>query len=113
MGGAACQVVIIDGNLAYGTVSTFKENFPSVNVNYLRAALNASCQGTLHASLYLHIEENYIAQSITDAIIASHQRVLTELPTFSGTNQQAQELVDEIATEMHDAIKETIDILNA
>jgi hypothetical protein len=110
MGGAACQIIITDGNIAYGVVNTFAENFP-VNVNYLKAALNASCQGTLHASLYLNIQEDYISSNITNAIIASHQRVLTELPVFSGTLQEAQTLVDEIATEMHDATKELIDIL--
>lgn len=110
MGGSACAAIIIDGNIGYGIVEEFGSKHPSINVFNLEAAVQASCSGILHASLYFHIEEDYskLTSEYTQPIIDLHSR-LHELKTVD--KQHAQELVDELTTKLNTATRRTIKLL--
>lgn len=104
MGGAPCLVIILDGNLAYGVISRFKEKHPSINVTKLEAAVEASCQSISFAGIYYFLkEEEHIAANYTQPIIDLHARIKNELPS---ADNDAQNLVNALANHLIEATRE-------
>lgn len=86
MGGAACEVVIIEGNIAYAVTELFQQRNPKLNTTFLEAAVKASCDGIHHASLYFEIDREdgdnspeLLTSEYTQPIIDLHRTIINDL----------------------------------
>lgn len=109
MGGGACQSIIIEGNVGYGVVETFAIANPKVNAEHLLAAIQASCQATVHASLYFIVEEEYdkFSPAYTQPIIDIHSEIVEQLPVIKGSIQHKQNFVDRLTDDLLSATRKT------
>lgn len=107
MGGAACQIIIEDGNRAYGVLNGLAEDNPQIKINMLEAAIEASCQGSHHASLYFLIEgnEEKFNDEYSQPIIEIHSYIIHQL-----VSQFNQQKVDETTTKLLKAVRKLRDL---
>lgn len=100
MGESRCQIIIIEGNLAYAATEIFAKKHPSIETAYLESAIKASCDGIHHASLYFLIEgeEDKLTDEFTDPIIAMHKQIILDLT--SRNYPINQEHVNELAIQL-------------
>jgi len=112
MGDSACQVIIIEGENALATVNIFSNKHPQVETAFLIAAIEASCEGIHHASLYFLIEdeEDKLNSTYTQPIIDLHNRIINELPEV--ISHEAQVLVDELSSKLFTAIRKTKELFS-
>lgn len=110
MGGAACLIIIEEGNLAYAISEILADKFPDIEFNFLNAAIEASCNGTHHASLYAQAEGDEIPDSFTTPLIDLHKRITTELPMVANLdlpknehNARMRKKVNELSDALMDA----------
>lgn len=116
MGAAACQEIIIEGNIGYGVVEVFSEEHPHINTFNLEAAIQASCQGALHASLYLlgEGEENKFSSDYTQPIIDIHKEIVDKLSTVNkhADKSNLQPMIDDLTSRLEAAIRKTYELFD-
>lgn len=102
MGAGACQIIIDDGNKAYGIIGTLSSRPINIELSMLEAAVQGSCQAIHHASLYFLFEgeEEKVSAEYTDPIINIHHTIIAWLP-----NNYTQHHVDKLANELFIATK--------
>lgn len=107
MGGSACQVIITEGNNAYAATEIFAKRFPEIETAFLESAIQASCSGILHASLYFTMEEAYhmLNEEYTQPIINLHNKIVNELPSFMGDKLEGKKLIDKLSTRLMEAVR--------
>ena len=94
MGGVPCLIIIQDGQLAYAATEELGLKYSHVDTIFLEAAIKASCESISFVALYLHIDDEYIAENYTKPIIDLHNRIILEFPIVTKSDVQA--LVDEL-----------------
>lgn len=105
MGDTACKIIIIEGNIAYAVTEAITDKYHQVNTLLLEAAIEASCTGVHHSSLYGAIK-NYgsPANTTLQKIINLHGRIVSELPFAA--KDEVQELIDNLTDELFAATRE-------
>jgi|SRR6185295_6422430 len=112
MGAGACQIIITNGNLAYGVVENLADDYRNISTISLEAAINASCQSTLHASLYFVGEGAYhkITSEYTQPIIDLHNEIINDLPLVE--KGKVQEAIDDLTNKLIRATKKLADLFD-
>lgn len=115
MGGASCQIIIINGTLAYGVVENFAEENSFAKTYNLEAAIKASCNAISHASLYFAIESEYrLTSTYTQPIIDLHNRIIQTLPNIDKHQDKhvVQTLLDKLTEELIVATNKTLELFD-
>lgn len=116
MGETRCQIVIIEGNITYGILETFARHNPDVNVHHLEGAVQASCQGILHASLYFQARQDYdrLTEKYTQPIIDIHKAIAKDLDLKIkySTEKRAQKVVDKHTKDLQYAIRKVNELFD-
>lgn len=103
MGGSRCQIIILEGGLAYGVIEKFKASHPSINTFKLEAAVKASCESIVFTGIYYYLEtDEHISDNYTQPIIDLHARIKNELPS---ADNDAQNLVNSLANHLIEATR--------
>jgi len=111
MGGTACKIIIIEGNLAYAVTEAIADKYHQVNTLLLESAIKASCDGVHQASIYSAIKNyEFPEESTLEKIINLHGRIVNELPMVS--RDEAQELVDTLTDALFSATRELYGVTN-
>lgn len=94
MGEASCQVIIIEGEIALATIQVFGQKNPDLQMAFLEKAVEASCEGIHHASLYFLIEdeEDKLTSDYTKPIIDLHKLIINDLSDGKSTQNVINQL---------------------